>query len=127
MIREGMIVLVPFPFAETGTVGKVRPAVVIRPLPGAHDDWLICMVSSRLAQAVTGLDDVVAPDDDDYMTSGLKVTSVIRVTRLAVCHGSVVIGAIGSIADARLRRLRERLSAWLLEGSSCGGGAVAQG
>jgi len=113
MIREGMVVLVPFPHAETASEGKVRPAVVIRRLPGAYEDWLICMLSSRIAQAIDGFDEVVAEADDDFAGSGLKIRSVVRVTRLAVCHDSLMLGAIGRIADTRLVRIRQRLSTWL--------------
>jgi mRNA interferase MazF len=118
MIREGMVVLVPFPHAETDAAGKVRPAVVIRRLPGGYDDWLICMLSSQIAQAIEGFDDVITEDADDFAESGLKVSSVVRVTRLAVCHDSLMLGSIGHIADARLLRIRQRLSAWLLARSS---------
>jgi mRNA-degrading endonuclease toxin of MazEF toxin-antitoxin module len=34
MIREGLVVLIPFPHVEAGLPGKVRPAVVLRRLPG---------------------------------------------------------------------------------------------
>ncbi len=114
MIAEGMVVLVPFPQVETDLRGKVRPAVVIRRLPGGYDDWLICMVSSRVAQSLDGFDEIVSDQDDDFAASGLKVSSVIRITRLAVCHGPVMLGSIGHVDDARLRRVRSRLCDWLL-------------
>jgi mRNA interferase MazF len=59
MIDEGAVVLVPSPQTETGSPGKVRPAVVIRRLPGAYDDWLICMLSSRVDQSLDGFDEVI--------------------------------------------------------------------
>ena len=34
---------------------KLRPALVIRQLPGAYAEWLICMISSRLSQKVPSL------------------------------------------------------------------------
>jgi mRNA interferase MazF len=114
MIRDGMIVLVPFPHAETVSVGKVRPAVVIRRLPGGYDDWLICMLSSRISQTLDGFDELITEGDDDFAGSGLKISSVVRVSRLAVCHDSLVLGALGRIADARLLRIRQRLAEWLL-------------
>ena len=39
MIREGQIVLFRFPQTDR-TSGKLRPALVIRKLPGQYDDWL---------------------------------------------------------------------------------------
>lgn len=113
MIREGMVVLFPFPHVEAGLLGKVRPAVVLRRLPGDYDDWLICMVSSKIDQKIEGFDEVVCPDDDDFAESGLKVSSVIRITRLAICHGPALLGSIGHLEENRLSRIRARLSEWL--------------
>lgn len=51
MIQEGQITL--FKFHQTDQApGKLRPALVLRKLPGAHDDWLICMISSQLSQLI---------------------------------------------------------------------------
>jgi mRNA interferase MazF len=116
MISEGLVVLVPFPQVEPEFQGKIRPAVVIKRVPGGYDDWLICMVSSRLTQSLDGFDEVISNDNADFITSGLKVSSVIRVARLAVCHGSALLGGIGRIDDDRLHRVRNRLCAWLSSG-----------
>jgi mRNA interferase MazF len=48
MIREGQVVLFRFPQTNQ-TAGKLRPALIIRKVPGPHDDWLICMISSQLS------------------------------------------------------------------------------
>ena len=47
MIRERQVVLFRFPQTNQ-TIGKLRPALVIRKVPGPHKDWLICMISSQL-------------------------------------------------------------------------------
>jgi mRNA interferase MazF len=60
MIAEGQIVLFKFPQTDQ-TVGKLRPALVLRRLPGQFDDWLICMISSQLHQQTPGLDEVITP------------------------------------------------------------------
>ncbi len=51
MIRDGKIVLFRFPQTNQ-TTGKLRPALVLRKLPGPYDDWLICMVSTQLSQGI---------------------------------------------------------------------------
>lgn len=53
--------------------------------------------------------------DDDFGESGLKVTSVIRVGRLAVVLGEILLGAMGQISSERLNRVRKHLSDWLSE------------
>jgi len=47
------------------------------------------------------------------MESGLKTVSVIRVGRLAVVAGNILIGATGRIASDRLQRIKTRLADWL--------------
>jgi hypothetical protein len=46
MISEGQIVLFRFPQTDL-QAGKLRPALVVRKLPGRHEDWLIAMPEMR--------------------------------------------------------------------------------
>jgi len=62
MISEGQIILFRFPQTDQ-TVGKLRPALVLRRLPGQYNDWLICMVSSNLDQKIIDFDEIISPDD----------------------------------------------------------------
>ena len=112
MKKAGQIVLFRFPQADLAE-GKLRPALLLGSLPGPYDDWLLCMVSSQVRQHIEGFDEVVTEEDPDFAESGLKVTSVIRVGRLAVVEGRILQGAIGEISPKRLQRLRTRLAEWL--------------
>jgi mRNA interferase MazF len=94
-------------------LGKLRPALLLARVPGEHEDWLISMISSQLRLQVPGFDEVVGEGDADYPDSGLKVTSLIRVGRLAVAEERILLGSIGQIATDRLRRIKSRLSEWL--------------
>ena len=112
MIREGQIVLFAFPQTDTAA-GKLRPALALRSCPGPHGDWLICMVSSQLRHELPGIDEVVRTTDTDFSQTGLKVTSVIRTTRLAVVAADVLQGTIGTLAGSRVSRIRVRLADWI--------------
>jgi mRNA interferase MazF len=57
----------------------------------------------------------VQEEDHDFGESGLKVSSVIRVGRLAVVSGDMLLGAIGKISKERLYRAKKHLSDWLSE------------
>jgi mRNA interferase MazF len=113
MAQEGQIVLFPFPNTDQ-THGKLRPALVLRQCPNQYDDWLICMISSQLAQYLSEVDEMIAEDDADFMTSGLKQTSVVRVTRLAVVHQSIFLGSTGEISRTRFLRIKQKLATWIL-------------
>jgi len=114
MKEAGQVVVFRFPQTDLEE-GKLRPALLLGKLPGNYDDWLICMISSQTHQSITGFDEIVQENDDDFEESGLKVTSVIRVGRLAVVSGEILIGAIGQISSERLSRVKKYLADWLVE------------
>lgn len=58
MKRAGQVVLFRFPQADLAE-GKLRPALLLGKLPGAFDDWLICMISSQLRHFTDGFDEIV--------------------------------------------------------------------
>lgn len=84
-------------------------------LPGEYDDWLICMVSSQTRHYLAEFDEIVQEIDVDFIESGLKVASIIRVGRLSVVSGEILLGAIGQISNERLIRIKKHLSDWLSE------------
>lgn len=71
MIAEGQIVLFGFPRTDQ-VAGKLRPALVLRALPGRYDDWLVCMISTRLYHAVPGIDEIIPETDPDFAATGLR-------------------------------------------------------
>ena len=113
MKRAGQIVLFRFPQADLD-VGKLRPAPMLGKLPGAYDDWLICMISSQVYQYVQGFDELMSDGEIDFAASGLKTPSVIRIGRLAVVEGDILTGAVGHIVPERLQRIRQRLADWIV-------------
>ena len=112
MIEEGQIVLFSFP-ATANTTGKVRPAAVLRRLPGQFDDWLLCMISTQIQQEISGLDEVIRETDADFSLTGLKKTSLVRITRLAVVASDLLHGTIGNLSPDRLASIRLRISDWI--------------
>lgn len=106
-MNEGDVVLTALAQAD----GKVknRPAAALRKMP-PFDDWLVCGISTQRHQEVEGFDDPVLSEDDDYAASGLRAPSIIRLGFLAVIPENLLLGAIGSLAPERHRRLLLRLS-----------------
>lgn len=114
MKEAGQVVVFRFPQTDLEE-GKLLPALLLGKLHGKYDDWLICMISSQTHQYVSGFDEIVQEEDNDFGESGLKVPSVIRVGRLAVVSGEVLIGSIGQVSGERLNRVKKNLSDWLTE------------
>jgi mRNA interferase MazF len=110
--KPGILALLPFPQVDLSP-GKPRPVLLLAGVPGPYDDWLVCMISTQMHQYMEGFDEVVTEESNDFEASGLKASSVIRASRLAVVSGDMMLGSIGSISEARLRRIRARLAAWI--------------
>ena len=99
--------MVPMPQADGQF--KPRPALVLRVmLP--FDDLLVCGVSSQLRQVVVGFDEIIGPEDTDFVASGLRVQSVVRVGFISVVTQRQVVGTMGNISQSRFCEIRQRLS-----------------
>jgi mRNA interferase MazF len=113
MAIAGQIVLFKFPQTDL-TTGKLRPALLVKPLSNGSDDWLVCMISTKTGQELTGLDEIITPNDQDFKQTGLKSESVVRVSRLAVVSEKILLGKIGEISAERLERIKINLATWIL-------------
>jgi len=110
--EAGQVVLLRFPYADLRD-GKLRPALLLNKLPGKYDDWLTCMITSQLWQYTPEFDHIIQEGDADFEESGLKTRSVIRVGRLAVVEGDLLLGAIGQVSSERLRQIKARVAEWI--------------
>ncbi len=110
-MKEGDLVIVPLPQAD-GVV-KNRPGVILREMPPFRD-VLVCGVSTQLRQATKDFDEVISPSDVDFVASGLKAESLIRLGFLVVVPRNKIVGSIGSISSERHKRLVQRLSEYLV-------------
>lgn len=117
MKRPGQIVLTPFPYTDLSGA-KLRPVLLLCRASRRFDDWLVCMVSSQLTQADPGFDEILSADDSRFPATGLKVASVLRLSRLAVLDANLLVGSLGCISDEQLQAVRLRLANWI-----AGGGA----
>lgn len=112
IIEEGDIVLSPIMQADRQI--KSRPTLILCKLP-PFDDFLVCGFSTQLRQQVIGLDEILSPSDADFITSGLKSASLIRLGFLTTVPRRNLVGAIGSVSPERHERLLRRLSQYLVE------------
>ncbi|MBF0462036.1 MAG: type II toxin-antitoxin system PemK/MazF family toxin [Magnetococcales bacterium] len=119
MKHEGQVVLTALPNTDL-SMAKLRPVLLLRRVSIRYDDWLVCMVSSRIWQAEAGLDEIISPDDHDFPETGLKGPSVVRISRLAVLNDILLVGSMGAIGSDRLDRIRQRLAKWIV-GQAAGG------
>ena len=89
---KGKIVLVPFPFTDL-TAAKLRPALVL--FEGEKD--VVAFISSRVPQRSTVIDVVVEETHSEFGKTSLKVSSVIRLDKVATIWKDLIVGEIGEI------------------------------
>ena len=111
-MKPGDVVLVRFPQADL-QAGKLRPALVVAIAPGYYADVLLALITSRLYQEASGLDEVIETTDPDFAESGLKVRSVVRLSRLASVEPVVIQARLGEISAKRLTAVKKHLVEWL--------------
>jgi mRNA interferase MazF len=93
---------------------KLRPVVILQVMP-PFADCLVCAVSSQLHHECPGFDEIIDSSDGDFAASGLKVSSLIRLGLIATIPQSAIPGTLGVISPARLKRLRDRLAAHIMD------------
>ncbi len=111
-MKEGDVILCPI--SQADGIIKKRPTIILREIP-PYKDFLVCGISTQLNQLVQGFDEIIGPEDPDFVSSGLKTKSLIRLGFLAVLPRSRIIGSIGSIAPDRHQRLLKTLSDYLIQ------------
>ena len=68
---------------------------------------------TKLRQEIVGFDEVISTSATDFLASGLKSPSVIRLGFLASIPENNISGEIGWVAEERQQRLLGRLAGFL--------------
>lgn len=111
-MKPGDIVLIRFPQTDLHA-GKLRPALVIVIAPGNYGDVLIALISSRINQAIPEFDEVIHRSESDFSKTGLKVSSVIRLSRLATVDSKIITARLGRISSERWLKIKKQIIAWM--------------
>lgn len=106
-MKPGSVILTDLPQADGAK--KIRPALVLALFP-PFDDYLVCGISTQLRHAVPNFDDILTTDDPDFLTSGLKTTSLVRLGFLNSLPDERIAGVLGEISPDRLQRLCQNLA-----------------
>lgn len=101
MFDFGKIVLIPFPFTDL-TSAKLRPALIVSGSP--ENDVVVLFITSRKPDG--GKYFQLETDEDDFSDSGLKTTSYIRLDKIATLNKKLVIGELGFLSKAILKKIK---------------------
>lgn len=86
---KGVVVVLPFPFADLSAT-KRRPALVVAPLRGG--DVVLCQITCR----AIGDGDVVPIAPTDFASGWLRQASNVRPNRLFTADSAIILWRAGT-------------------------------
>ena len=92
---KAKIVLIHFPFTDLSD-SKLRPALVLHE---SNDDVIVAFISSKIPAHLQHSDFLVSMDHPSFLSTGLKVTSVIKFDKIATISKDLIEGEIGEITQ----------------------------
>jgi len=109
-MKPGDVLLTIMPQADGSQ--KARPVLLLCRVP-PFDDFLVCGITTQIGHAIPDLDEIVSASELDFKATGLKATSLIRTAYLALLPAARFNGRIGSVTEARHKRLLSALATFL--------------
>ena len=108
---KGKVVLVPFPFDDL-SITKVRPALCLTDPIGPYRHVVLAFITSTIPADLRETDFVLDSMQADFRTTGLRVSSTLRLHRLMTVTTALIERELGSIlsetqikVDNKLRKL----------------------
>jgi mRNA interferase MazF len=108
MVSKGDVVLVNFPFSNDTRQTKPRPAVILW-VSKTGDDVIFCAITSQNMDQLFPEDIPLLPKDPEFATTGLRVPSKIRTTRIATLTKKDVIRRFGKLGKNQIKILNEKI------------------
>jgi len=97
-LAKRSVILVRFPFSDLSQ-SKLRPAVVLADC--GRGEWLLCQITSNPYADARA----VQLTDADFQSGSLRITSYARPTKLFTAHQTLIVGEVGALNDATLKRI----------------------
>ncbi|MEK9181489.1 MAG: type II toxin-antitoxin system PemK/MazF family toxin [Patescibacteria group bacterium] len=111
MYKIGDIILTPFPFTDLSG-NKVRPTLILGTQPGG-DDVTVCFISSNLENKIHKFNILIDLKEKNFSKTGLKLKSVIKVTKIATLDKIVILGKIGELDNETMNKVGKVLKTYL--------------
>lgn len=105
LLQRGDVVIAAFPFTDLSAT-KRRPALV---LAATTLDVILAFISSVLPVTFKSNEIPLIPTDTDFIQTGLKVPSILRLDKLATIDKQLITRRIGKLSKERLQAVDDRL------------------
>lgn len=111
-MAKGDIVLVPYPYDDlSGT--KTRPVLCLTDALGIYRHIITAFITSQVPSDLLDSDLVLHTKHSDFATTGLRVSSTIRLHRLFAFPSANALRRLGTITALRQTEVSDKLRALL--------------
>jgi mRNA interferase MazF len=102
------VVLVPFPFDDLSS-NKVRPAVCLTEPIGHFRHVVLAFITSKVPDVLLQTDILIEADHEDFKTSGLRVTSALRLHRMMTATTNIIRRELGQLSETQQKSVKSKL------------------
>jgi len=102
-LSKGDIVLVQFPFTDLSQT-KLRPALILYS-NSATNEITLCFISSKNVNNLTSEEFSIKDSDAEFSDTGLRISSKVRVTRIATLNNSLIARRLGKLGTQYMKTL----------------------
>ncbi|MEA3309070.1 MAG: type II toxin-antitoxin system PemK/MazF family toxin [Chloroflexota bacterium] len=102
------VVLVPFPFDDLSS-SKVRPAVCLTEPIGPYRHLILAFITSRISDEPLATDIVIDAGEPGFITTGLRVSSTLRLHRVMTVSTSLIRRELGQLTPHMQSQLERGL------------------
>ncbi len=107
-MTRGKVVLVPFPFDDL-SAAKVRPAVCLTDPIGPYRHIILAFITSRIPADLLDTDLVLDSSRADFASTGLRVSSTLRLHRLMTVTTALIQREMGELSPGMQTEVANRL------------------
>lgn len=105
-LQKGNIVLALFPFSDFSET-KLRPAVILW-ASDTNQDVTICFITSQNIANVSSDEFLLQPSNPEFLNTGLKVVSKVRVTKIVTLERKLIIRKLGELGNGYISKLNAK-------------------
>ncbi|MBU0620168.1 MAG: type II toxin-antitoxin system PemK/MazF family toxin [Patescibacteria group bacterium] len=108
MFEKGIIILVPFPFTDL-SANKVRPALIVSNNLFCENNVVVVFISSKTKKNLQKTDFIIQNSDKNFVQTGLKMDSIVRINKIATLDKKIVLGELGNITKQMQKEIDAKL------------------
>ena len=95
---QGIVALIQFPFDDLSS-NKVRPAYCLTQEIGNYRHIIFALITSKIPTSLLDTDIIIQPDHPDFINSGLRKASALRLDHLVTLRQSMIRRELGFLTS----------------------------